>query len=183
MIAIVSWNLQSWTGCYGCDSELRSESQPWLQPWSKPPFQNVSEAANRNHNPESQPEGPKIRKPWFFLWLRSGFQLQFCNPETFWNGGYEQVATDSQPWNGGDDQVLIRVATRVADRNPESQPETPRFRVFGEFATLGVFLQLWFRFQSKPPKVFPVTKFFQTKYEHILKRALTWPPSLPPALH
>ena len=96
------------------------------QPWSKPSFQNVSGVVNQNrnpdlnpgrnpdrnlrstehfrvairvvnHNPETQPEGPKIRKPCFFLWLRSGlltgFRLQFCNPETFWNGGYEQVAT------------------------------------------------------------------------------------------
>ena len=59
-------------------------------------------------NPESQPEGPKIRKPGFFLWLRSGlqtglrtgFRLQFRNPETFLNGGCDQgcdQGCESQP--------------------------------------------------------------------------------------
>ena len=48
MVAIMFWKSKPWTGCYGfdsklgCDSGLRIELQPWLQPWSKPPFQNVS---------------------------------------------------------------------------------------------------------------------------------------------
>ena len=48
MVAIVFWNSQPWHGCYGCDSqlgcnsELQIHSQPWSQPCSQPPFQNVS---------------------------------------------------------------------------------------------------------------------------------------------
>ena len=57
-----------------------------------------------------------------FLWLRSGlrtglrtgFRLQFCNPETFWNGGDNYVSTRVS------NRVSIRIAITTLNRNPET---------------------------------------------------------------
>ena len=150
------WKSKPWTGCYGfdsklgCDSWLRIESQPWSkpwsQPWSKPPFQNVSglrsglRITTLNRNLKVQGFS-KFATLVFFLWLRSGlrkgFWLQFCNPKTF--------------CNNGDDQVVTRVAIRIANHNPELQPETTRLRIFGKFLQPWVFsiwLWLWFWFRK-----------------------------------
>ena len=105
--------------CYGCNhllefATLIETSVPEClrgckqksQPLSQPLFQNLSglrsglQIITLNRNLKVL----KFATLRFFLWLQSGLRLQFCNPETLWNGGYNKVA--------------IRVAISI--RNPET---------------------------------------------------------------
>ena len=71
-----------------------------------------------NHNPESQPEGPKIRNPEVFSMVAIRVAIAISQPWNIMERWLQQGCNkgcdfNSQPWNSGDDQV----ATRVANHN------------------------------------------------------------------